>query len=250
METKIRSEVLKNFDLYKYGIKTYFKNIKYIFISCIFVYLPIFVILKSVPKFDLSSLGDGGVLTIPMVMFIIIMGLIFAAFSNLIVGALTHISKNSIENEPITIETILDNSLLKWGKMNKVFFVFLVLVSIGATLIFPAIYFMVVFAFVVQASVVINCKTKDCFNISFILVKGHWFNVAMFLVINSLLAYIISYIFNYLTITIEQQFLTYFFDFIVFFSKQLLMSYITLCVSFKFFNFYYVKQENIKKYIS
>ena len=162
--------------LFKVSASIYFKNVFIWLLICLFIYLPMWVcFVFGMARFDLSV---DLLQVLEKVNFydIIILSLPFVLFNCLATAAISSVVQQNIFNKKADLKVVLDDSLLKWGKLVATSFLYFAILGISYSIPILFIFFAVVFYFY---AVVVALSGYDCFKamrICWLSMKGHWFD--------------------------------------------------------------------------
>lgn len=153
----MNAEYMKEMNLWgilKTTGKLYINSFSYIAPLCLLVFIPVNVIEQFVPdslniiamlQDPAAFFGDGannGVLGVYYLTQVIRL-----VFTSLAVGGLTYIAMARMTKRMLKTSELLDFSIMRWPKLAFTGLLYLLVISVSSVLIFPAIYFAVIFIF-------------------------------------------------------------------------------------------------------
>ncbi len=197
MSEKFKSEQVPPNLLLKFSWDIFIKHFPLILFICLLVYIPLFAIIYMEPArlfylwLNIPLSSQEAAAYINMVVQVVL----FGVFHPLIVGAVTAICRCEAEGKKVTLYSVLDASLLLWGKHVWTSLLYFVTVILGSMLIIPGIFASVAFYFFPQVTALSGISGLKALTVSFSVVNGQWFKTAIVLSFAGMASYAVGLLF-------------------------------------------------------
>ncbi len=197
MSEKFKSEQLPPNLLLKFSWNIFLKHFPLILFICLLVYIPLFAIVYMEPArlvyvwLNIPMGSEEAALYINMVVQVVL----FGVFHPLIVGAVTAICRCEAEGKKVTVYSVLDASLMLWGKHVWTSLLYFFTVALGSVLIIPGIFAAVAFYFFPQVTALSGLSGLRALTVSFSVVNGQWLKTAIVLSFSVLASYAVGMLF-------------------------------------------------------